>query len=347
MTPRNGSHRIRLTVLAGIFIGIVGCMDGASSGSSTPTAPTSQVGVTVVRYSPEELHQRNPADWVGRAHNLLLALTAEELKKPGVRLKDLCRRLHARISEPNAFKGADREFPVDWRSRLPQTLQNSAFCKRRSVFREASSTTALSIMTDFSPAAYALMSDVETAVDNSDTPTELASALSPILDDSYALDAQDEEGVQAVISVAQSSFEYWYEDNYAAIVGAYQEADEELSECMNGNMENQQVEAGGSTYQCEDEEWRLVRWENRLNRPQLRLVAYVPPGAALMSCPSSADNHRVVKIADTAGGMVGAVMGIGGGPGAILAASVAESFFASLTAGTIHAIITWFCNLLE
>ena len=276
----------------------------------------------------------------------MLRLAADELKKSGVRFGDLCQRLQQRLSDPNVFKGADAGFPEGWRAGAPQSLRQTDICKRRPMFRNAS---YASPVTDLSPAAYALIDDIETALNNSDTPSELASALSPILDDSYALDELDEAGVQAVLSVAQSSFEYWYEDSYAAIIQTRAEADEELTECMNGNMENQQVESDGHTYQCTNMQWNEVRWSRPRPSVQtpLRLVAYSPSTFVPMSCPDPANAHNVITAADYVGAIIGMVSGIPGGPGGMLWASMMEGTSTSIIAGALHAIASWFCNLLS
>ena len=159
MSTRRGNQRQRLTALAGMCISIAACTDGTGSRLETsPIAPTSppNAQVAVARYSPEELHRRNPADWVGRGHNLMLRLAADELKKSGVRFGDLCQRLQQRLSDPNVFKGADAGFPEGWRAGAPQSLRQTDICKRRPMFRNAS---YASPVTDLSPAAYALIDD--------------------------------------------------------------------------------------------------------------------------------------------------------------------------------------------
>lgn len=348
MTAGNGSYRIRLTALAVVCIQIAACTDD-SRGSPRPSsvAPTSPptARVTTVRYSPAELHRRNPADWVGVAHNRFLAMAAEELKKPGVRLSDLCSRLQQRLSEPNAFTETERHFPSNWRDYFPQALRETPLCMRRGLFQHASGVSAPVALTDFSPAAYALMSDAEAAVNVSDDPTELAGELSPILDAASSLDPLDEEGVQAVVSVTQSSYEYWYDNNYAATAAAYDEADEELSGCENGTMEDEQRIAGSNTYQCTDLEWRLIRLNNRRPETLFHLAAIMPRSAAI--CPSHADNARFITYADAGGSIVGAIAGIGGGPGAIAGMAFVFGGGSSIAGGYIQATIRWFCLRLS
>lgn len=344
MTTGNGSHGSCLA-LAVLCIQIAACTDD-SRGSARPLsfAPTSppNAQVSPVRYSPEELHRRNPADWVGVAHNRLLTMAAEELKKPGVRFSDLCSRLQQRLSEPYAFKGTERNFPSNWRNYIPQAVGRSPLCKRGAPFQSVSGVIApVAVTDDFSPAAYALMADAEAAVDVSDDPTELAGELSPILDAASSLDPLDEEGVQAVVAVTQSSFEYWYDNSYAALEAAYDEVDEELSGCANGTMEDEQCSAGGNTYQCEDLEWRLIRLNNPRPETLFPLAALMPRSAA--SCPSQEERHSFTTNADVGGSIVGAFLGIGGGGGGVLAMAFVTGSASSIAGGFFHAVARWFC----
>ena len=331
---------------------MIACREsGAPSTDAALSEHVSASSVAPLPYSPSELHEANPKDWVGRAHNMLLAMVITEWKKPGIRFVDLCPLLLARFEEPGAFQGEDLGFPADWKDGLSQAFRQSVVCRRRSTFRNtaASGGELIAIVEDFSSAAYDLFDDIQVAVDESSTPTELASALSPILNASYALDDTDEAGVQAVLAVAQSSFEYWYADNYAAIIAVENEtATDFLDGCSNGSMENEQYEAEGQTFQCQDHEWRMVLWRSQgsLGLAQLVSSPSRKRETTVLACPTPESSHKILVAGDVAGGMAGAVLGIGGTPAGMLVLSVASSAASSTGVAWVQSVISFFCALL-
>ena len=330
---------------------MIACREsGAPSAVPRSSVHVPASSVAPLPYSPSELHAANPKDWVGRAHNMLLAMAIEEWKKPGVRFVDLCSVLLARLEEPGAFQGEDLGFPAGWREGLPEAFRQSVLCRRRSTFHNTSASGGelIAMVEDFSSAAYDLFDDIQAAVDESSTPSEVASALSPILNASYALDDTDEAGVQAVLSVAQSSFEYWYESNYAAITAVNHEtATDFLDGCSNGSMENEQYEAEGQMFQCQDQQWRMILSRSQRSLSGAQLVSNPKPKreTTLLACPTPESSHKVLIAGDVAGGMAGAVLGIGGTPAGMLALSVVGSAASSTAVAWTQSVISFFCAL--
>lgn len=153
-----------------------------------------------------------------------------------------------------------------------------------------------------------MIEDIYDAVQTSATPTQLAAALSPILDASFALDTLEEEMVQAALSVSQSSAEYWYDNNYSQMAVVASEASSELAEgCANGTMQGQTYESSGLSWQCQNLQWLQIAFKLKQSDGYFRFAS-LPLGTSF-SCPSVGALYAGIAFADAAGAVYGAVRG--------------------------------------
>lgn len=341
--------------LLGVIVLAIGCRDGNApsevSGTKVPakiagSALTSRVAPQRAAYTPAEIHQRNPADWVGVAHNQLLSYFVQELRKPGVKMKDMCSRMMHHLADPAALLPVQEKLPNGWRLRMQHDFAGSALCRPPTTTHRASKSLVMNwfVLDDFGTEAHALFDDVNEAIDGSDDPTELASALSPILDAAEELGEIDEAGVQAVVAVAQNSYEYWYASNYAEIVAVESSVEEELDDCFLGQMEEETREADGLTWICHDSDWVVVALRNgSRQRSFLHLVSYPPVPTKAVACWPWGLRLRVIGWGDVAGGISGAIYGIPGGILGILASSITYAVGGSATTAFGAAMATFFC----
>jgi hypothetical protein len=162
---------------------------------------------------------------------------------------------------------------------------------------------------------------------NADT---LAARLSPYYTSSLSLSEGDAEAVQSVISIAQSSQDYWA-DAFEAGANAEWEF---VQSCAAGNAENEYWYTLEGDFLCQDEEWRPVSWGRARNRaPIFSMAAFTSPSSAWPSCSGWTiwGKARYVIASDAGGALVGSLFF--GFVGAVTGAGVSSGEAALIAQG--------------
>jgi hypothetical protein len=177
------------------------------------------------------VHERNPNDWIGIAHNRLVDDFRRELKKPGAKPHDACNYIANFVKHADPVPRERRSSPPHDDSKAIQAaLATSRVCAGRVITFQAAAILPSAIMRtrlsleDLSPAFYALTSQIEGAIDDATDSYDLATRLGPILDASASLDSAERDMFFVAASIAQSSFEYWeaqFPSAYRDFVSAY------------------------------------------------------------------------------------------------------------------------------
>lgn len=164
-----------------------------------------------------EVHRRNPHDWVGVEHNRMLARFQSELAKPGVLSRNTCDYLLDLAVGWQLANAKDVSLSAR-RGAALAGLETTGLCTAAKTSRlKGTSATPVSRIRQeeyvLSPEATELTNRVQTAVEYAANSYDLRTRLSPVLDASSRLNPIDKEIVQATISVAQSSYEYWEQED--------------------------------------------------------------------------------------------------------------------------------------
>ena len=276
-----GRSRILLIttcLVAGTLAIITACREVASVSDAESDLSTSTVNSKAVRYTPAELHAKNPMDWVGVAHNLMLAEVITEWKKPNTRFRDLCARLQASLDNPQKFQAVASQLSSERRQEAKAHLAESDLCARprsRGSIARPLVVRSISMVQQPPPdTLLAIFDNIEAALDEATDPTDLAARLSPALEASLTMSSQDSLEVQTGVAVAQNSYEHWYANSGAAYDDVYSEAEAEIELCYDGEYENEEIEVNGQTYRCQNSDWYMIRF--RRSAPaqvHFRLVA--------------------------------------------------------------------------
>jgi hypothetical protein len=218
-------------------IAIVACRDALTSNDDrndarmTPHRPISEAAIR----ARQQLHEQNTYDWVGVAHNKALDEFRNELRKPGILSRNMCAFVRSFSAQAERLPIGHRSLDSLVRDEVARkSLRSSKLCRshdlpvQRSLFRNAVLTdgAAPRVIAAYSD-ADALFGQIEAAVDVAVDSYDLATRLAPLLEQTSALGESDQAIVGAVISVAQSSREYW-EVNYSVLV---QEIGNEYGAC--------------------------------------------------------------------------------------------------------------------
>lgn len=274
---------------------IVACRDNATSPNASERASPAVSATSTERYSPEQLHAINRMDWVGRGHNDLVRALAGEMKK-GKSFRELCNRLTLWL-DAGKLEAAVPQASASARSEAKRVLLASPLCKPREA-RAFRSVSRPGLTEDpLSSAATALLADIESETGAASGPTDLASRLSPIVSSASSL-GDEEDVVLTAVSIAQNSYELWWDTTELAAMAAPYEAD--MDPCLVGQMENQQYEFDGDMYQCQGSEWLLIHDRRRqTTKPTFTLVA-----AVTVNCGPWFDGSAVTD-ADLGAGVAG------------------------------------------
>lgn len=229
---------------------LVACITSACSDSATdlavtsPTIAPNQTSSSPSTNARADFHARNHLDWVGRAHNKALDDFAAMVKAKGAS-KDLCAAVIAFMSAPERMPGnGNKGDATSRKSAAVAGVRASGICNSQFATNSAHAWLAAAVENDsFSYAANRLFDRIESAQLAAITSAELAAYLSPILSEADAFgEGVDRDGVYAVASVAQSSFEYWeveamplvetVDAEYGTCLGQYDDQAYALDTCM-------------------------------------------------------------------------------------------------------------------
>lgn len=288
-----------------------------------PTVGSQQSATTVVRYTPEELHANNPTDWVGQAHNLLVREMIRELRKPDVKIRDLCDRMKKVLQDKDVLRRLDPRFMAADPSVRVGAVAASPLCTSK--FKWSKQVRLASLTTQgISQAAEEAIDDAVAQLDIATSPTNLASLLSPILTASYQMSGYDAEAVQAAVSVSQSSMELWYDGTEYA--GVETEVFTELDQCGEGNYEEGTYEVDDITYICRNSQWVQASSRGDRAKPLFRNAALmISPAAVSAVCGPPLYG---LWVTDGIGIAIGAKAGWSGGPGyAIVGAGIGATLW--------------------
>jgi len=162
------------------------------------------------------------------------------------------------------------------------------------------------------------VSDVEAAISAATDANDLASRLSPIYDATATMNEQDAAEVQALVSVAQSSYEYWADGG--ALMSDASSLETTYEGCPLGTLEGYYTEQDwdGVTWICTGAEWHPAKYRAvRRGQATFLLAAFVEGQG---SCVPPADWKEQIIDGDVEGllgGLFGGIWGAISGAGAI------------------------------
>jgi hypothetical protein len=289
----------------------IGCRDSVRAEKQ----PARVVGLTSDHDALRRIHADNTMEWIGRAHNASLdefRARLSRMKKPP---RSLCGFIASFAAEPERFPVEQRSLVSgSGREVIRATLATSKMCAPKSTpkLKHSSNVTAMPLASE---EAYELLGEAEDAIDAAESPSDLAARLQPILNASAGLPPTEGIAMQAAISVAQNSFEFW--------PGAYRPLTEEIADHYDSCASDYPVTYGGDavrdacfesggTYDVRGASPRVAR------NGSLTLVAWHP--SACSSDPGPA--LKAIGKADLRGAFAGALTGAftGGPPGAVTGA---------------------------
>lgn len=318
-------HFRKLVIAAWPLCAAVGaCSDSTSvrgNRSAGPGSEVQQVTSPSAQLARQRLVNKNPSDWVGTGHNLLLDDFRREMKKPGVLTRNVCGYLVDLVTRGDRLpssKKADASLSV---ASARTAAANSPLCKPKPGAGGAAlvgipSTQDITL----SSQASALLDQVQVATESASDPGDLAVKLSQVLDNTFAVSDLEREIIQATVSVAQHSFEYWQ----VALPAFQQETWSEYGGCA-----RQQSEAGATLDDARSaclEGGSVASVSLPLGRLTVpfKLPMPLPPECGL------AANYKKLAGADVKGAIVGAVQGAKAGWAGVLPGAMAGAAFSSL-----------------
>ena len=327
-------RRSTLTLAAALMI-VVACQDAATPSerrnilrtSSRTSAPTPEAHRAV-----EAIHRGNPSDWVGREHNRILGEFKTRLAQPGVMTRRMCDYVVNFVTA--ADNGDERLRAITPRARREASeagLATTKLCTNQNAMLLALPISNSIVRPKpqevvLSAEASELANQVLAAIDASETSYYLAAKLSPVLNAAASLDSVERAVIEATISVAQSSYEYWeaelpamedrfYSDYNACLTQAYQAGyteDSARDACLNGGIAVTEFLP-----------------QPRTLRSRELAVAGTASSSAMRVC-GLGNHYRRLAGADASGAITGAVTGAktagwaGVLPGAVFGAGIAS-----------------------
>jgi hypothetical protein len=304
--------------------GLGACSDSTSVRSNRNAGPGTdlqQVSSPSAQLARQRLAKKNPSDWVGTGHNLILDDFRREMKRPGVLTRNVCGYLVDLVTRGDRLPSSRRaDAPLGVAS-ARAVAANSALCKPKA----AVGGTALVRIPGpqditLSTEASALLDQVQAVTESASDPGDLAVKLSQVLDNTYAVSDVEREIVQATVSVAQHSFEYWQ----VALPAFQQEMLNEYGACA-----RQQRESGSTL----DDARSACLEGGSVDAVSLPLGRVSVPFKLPMAFPPEcglSKNFKKLAGSDVSGGIVGAIRGAKmGGWAGVLPGAMAGAAFAS------------------
>lgn len=206
MTRLTRTRLLILALLPAAAIGAISCSDSPSAPQATGAMKNAdpEVALRLAR-----LHAAN--DWVGDYHNRALQYVFEVLKAQPVGKRDGRTVCETAIAAYRQFHRANRH------SEVPSDVEAAAEAGCRSGTGFSFNNLAFSISTPAAPsrdavsvAAQSYLDQIVTAVNSSDTESDLAATVSSIETNAARSLSESEAGAVVIVgSVAQSSMQYW------------------------------------------------------------------------------------------------------------------------------------------
>lgn len=303
-----------------------------STGRANSLRTTNGVATHTTRYTLAQLHRRNPVDWVGRAHNAGLDFMFAQMRHH-VRFHDACLRMVARVADSLNTNGprVPAEMVVPWVGKncslLTAKRADNAFQQASLMLAPAPIARARFKGYVVSDSAYALLSQIQGAADTIQNVTSFESVLGPILDAASTL-SDDSSVVQAAVSVAEYSAEYW--TTSGTIDSAYSAVSTDMFEgCHSGEYEGQSYTSDAGLVTCDGGEWLVsspAAWNRTSSPAVMHFASFQRTGAGVMHFASSrgswctaANSNWGLAVGviggDVGGGIIGGLGGffLGGG----------------------------------
>lgn len=311
------------------------CSDAAMDGSVTsPTVTPNPVASSSPNNAKAYFHARNHLDWVGRAHNKALDDFAAMVREKGAP-KDLCTAIADFMSAAERLPGnGNKGTAASRRATSIAAIRASGMCNRQFATNGSNAWLAAAAEADgFSYEANQLFDRIEAAGLAASTSSELASSLSAILTEADSFgEGVDRDGVYAVASVAQSSFEYWEVEalplvetvntEYGTCLGQYNNEAYALETCAgitNGTVQT-------------------TRYKGFDSAP----LMFLAQGDA-QSCEKKMD-LRLIAATDVGGAVAGVVHGIPGGLQGMFLSAIKEAGVASTVTSWTMAMMVIHCR---
>lgn len=228
-------NRMRLslslaTAAVALSMIVTSCRDTLSSdaklGRPDDARVTRAVGIpSAAVQALARLHAKNPHDWVGKAHNKALEDLRKEIQKPGILTRDLCTYVVSFIGDPARLPTDKRSDAARRGTDAAAGLATTEMCKNRGNVRDvafAPSPLWLGQDAPASAAAYQMLSDVQSALDNASDAYDFAVRLEPVFLAASSLETGERAMLEATISVAQYSYDYW-QIEYPALEQAFRD----------------------------------------------------------------------------------------------------------------------------
>ncbi len=238
------SNSIRIAITAAAMAAASACSDSTRprpEPGRTLVPPASASGARAAAQSrkiapipttPAAYHAANRQDWVGRSHNAMMDALRSDIRRNKPR--DLCKTLERLARDAAAEAGARTGRANHEVARDADATLRTIGCGRGRAARQGdgdvqeASWDGASVTegTDLSPEAWGMIAEIEGATAAASSAGELANSLAGISAAAQQLDPENAAVVDAMGSVALSSFEYWEQNGYAAAAdlgGAYGE----------------------------------------------------------------------------------------------------------------------------
>lgn len=256
----------------------VGCMDTAT----TPTVrqvETQGVAARLGDLSAAQLHEANPFDWIGRAHNVLVENLIVEFRKRPASARIACERVIDRFMLADLGRKAPQK-TLEMRQQLTSIMLGTTMCGgtlspstlRKTGFRSISFIVDTT-WTSPSETAFAMIDSIQAELEASSDENDVASRLSPFYNTSLGMGFPDSAAVAIGIAVAQNSWDEW-QPGTSAFTANLQNEVASLAACYQGNAEEMQYSVDDVTYVCQGNEWRLAsNWQTPSNGYTFRTVS--------------------------------------------------------------------------
>lgn len=272
----------------------------------------------------EELHRNNRMDFIGSHHNLIVRRFAREFSHGARTFPEACGRVAKWLRKPSTTQELDPRMRAQSGDAMAKAITALPFCQpgaRNTAYEEAPSAEYRIVPVrrrqgvEVSNWASYVISEATNATDANG----LASALQPVLDATTSMSTTDAEEVQALVSVAQSSFEGWqYESSVQDIATSLEST---WQSCYSGNGAGLTLgpDAEGATYTCNGYDWIAASYRGlRKGGSLFRLASFTSPAICI---PADGWRGAIIEgdITGFLGGLWGSVIGGVNAAGAISA----------------------------
>jgi hypothetical protein len=284
----------------------------------------------------ERLMKKNPSEWVGTGHNLLMDDFRREMKKPGVLTRNVCGYLIDLVTRGDRLPSSKRaDAPLAVAS-ARAVAANSPLCKPKSTVAGAALVGIPNAQDiTLSSEASALLNQIQSATETAADPGDLAIQLNQVFDNTYAVSDVEREIIQATVSVAQHSFEYWE----VAVPAFQQEMLNEYGGCAQQQHESESTLDDARSACLEGGSTGVASLPlGRLTEP-FKFPLPFPPECGLTA------NFRKLAGADVVGAITGAVRGAKLGWAGILPGAMAGASIGSLASFLVSTWDLFWCAM--